>query len=213
MPGEVIATGSEYLPGDGTKREDKEIIAIRFGLLDKNDRLIKVIPLSGAYVPRKGNTVIGQVTDVTFNGWILDILSPHSAFLPLAESSFSAKRGDTSMFGIGDVLVTKIKAVKLKAIDLTMKERGLRKLDGGLTMKVNQTRVPRVIGKAGSMVNTIKTETGCSITVGQNGIIWIKGKDVEGELLAKKAIELIVKKPFIDGLTEKIKKFLKDNKK
>ena len=213
-PGEVVAEGKEFLPGEGTKREGNEIISLKFGLLEKQEKLVKVIPLSGAYIPRVGNTVIGEVIDVTFNGWIVDIGSPQLAFLPVAECfGFINKRDLTETFNFHDIMVTKIKSVKSRGVDLTMKERGLKDLQGGMLVQINPTRVPRVIGRAGSMVSIIKDETGCSIIVGQNGVIWLKGERVDNELLAKEAIDLIVEKPFTEGLTEKVKAFLEKKRK
>jgi len=176
-------------------------------------KLVKVFPLSGVFIPRIGNTVIGQINDISFNGWMIGIRAPKDAFLSVADCAGYINKKDLSEhYGIKDMIITKIKSIKSRGIDLTMKERGLRKLEGGMTIEINPTRVPRIIGRAGSMVNTIKTETGCSIVVGQNGIIWIKGKNVEDELLAKKAIDLIVEKPFIEGLTDKVKEFLQKQK-
>ncbi|MCL6500464.1 MAG: exosome complex protein Rrp4 [Candidatus Pacearchaeota archaeon] len=214
VPGEVIASGSGFLPGEGTRREGQDIVAARFGLFEKTDKIVKVIPLSGVYIPRVGNTVIGQVIDVTFNGWIVDILAPHLGFLSVTEcGGYVNKKDLTEYYTFKDALVAKIKAIKARGIDLTMREKGLRKLEGGMLIKINPTRVPRVIGREGSMINIIKDETGCNIIVGQNGVIWIKGRNVEGEILAKKAIELIARKPFIEGLTEKVKEFLHKERK
>ena len=61
IPGEIIKEGEDYLPGEGTRREGKSIIASRFGLKDEQNRLVRVIPLSGVYIPRRGNLVIGSV--------------------------------------------------------------------------------------------------------------------------------------------------------
>lgn len=214
VPGEVVASGSAYLPGEGTRRDGNDIIASKFGLLEKSDKLIKIIPLSGAYIPRVGNTVIGQVIDVTFNGWQVDIASPQLAFLPVSECfGYINKRDLNETYTFRDMIVTKIKSIKSRGIDVSMREKGLRRLEGGMIIKINPTRVPRVIGRAGSMVNTIKDEANCSLVVGQNGIVWIRGISVENELLAKEAIELIVEKPFVEGLTEKIKEFLIKRKK
>jgi len=216
VPGEVIVSGQEFLPGEGTARDGKDIISLKFGLIEKTDRLIKVISLTGAYIPRIGNTVVGQIVDVTFNGWVVDVLSPQLAFLPASECMGRVDKNDlTEFYDFRDTIVTKIKSVKSRGADLTMRDHGLRKLEGGLITRINPTRVPRIIGRGGSMVNTIKEITGCNIIVGQNGIIWIRGRNVDEEMLAKEAIELIVKKPFIDGLTEKVKDFLlsKTNKK
>lgn len=216
VPGETLEKGKDFLPGEGTRREGDEIIASKFGLLEKVDRLVKVIPLSGAYIPRAGNTVIGQIVDVNFNGWMIDVLAAHQAFLPVMECfGYINKKDLTEVYTFKDIIVTKIRAVKPRSVELTMKEKGLRKLEGGMLVKINPTRVPRIIGKAGSMVKTIKDETRCNIIVGQNGLVWIRSdeNDVEKEIIAKKAIELIVEKPFHTGLTEKIKQFLQKHKK
>ena len=73
---------------------------------------------------------------------------------------------------------------------------------------MNSNKVPRVIGKQGSMVNLIKEYTGCNIVVGQNGLIWIRGESIESELLAKEAIKMITDKCLVEGLTDKVKEFL-----
>jgi len=213
IPGEKIADGDDYLAGEGTRKEGKSIIASRFGLADKSDRLIKIIPLSGIYMARRGNIVIGKVLDITFNGWIIDIGSPYASFLPVAECPRFINKNDLAEFyDIGDMIVAKVWSVKRKGIDLTIKSRGLGKLEGGMIIKINSNKVPRVIGKAGSMINLIKEATGCDITVGQNGIIWIRGSKVEDELFAEKAIRFVTEKSFIEGLTEKTKEWIEEQK-
>jgi len=67
--------------------------------------------------------------------------------------------------------------------------------------------VPRVIGKQGSMVSMIKQATGCKITVGQNGLVWLSGEP-EKELIAVNTIKMIEKNAHKSGLTETIKAFL-----
>src|SRR3989344_2132468 len=213
IPGEKIADGDDYLEGEGTRKEGKSIIASRFGLADKSDRLIKIIPLSGIYMARRGNIVIGKVLDITFNGWIIDIGSPYASFLPVAECPRFINKNDLAEFyDIGDMIVAKVRSVKRKGIDLTIKTRGLGKLEGGMIIKINSNKVPRVIGKAGSMINLIKEATGCDITVGQNGIRWIRGSKVEDELFAEKAIRFVTEKSFIEGLTEKTKEWIEEQK-
>jgi len=109
--------------------------------------------------------------------------------------------------------VTRITNVtKSKMVDLTMKGPGLRKLTGGRLITVNPAKVPRVVGKKGSMVTMIKDYTGCHIIVGQNGRIWISGKTPHDEWLASEAISMIDRLAHISGLTEKVKDFLEQNK-
>jgi len=111
------------------------------------------------------------------------------------------------------MLVAKVDNVKHKGVDLTIKPRGLGKLYSGLIIQVNSNKVPRIIGREGSMVNLIKQETGCEIVVGQNGIIWIKGSKIEDELFAKEVINFVTEKSYLAGLTEKVQEFIKEKKK
>jgi exosome complex component RRP4 len=118
------------------------------------------------------------------------------------------KRNNIDEFaGIGDIMAVKIAGVKKGGIDLTLKFRGLGVLEDGRLIKINPHKVPRVIGKEGSMINLIKDSTKTEINVGQNGYIWIKG-DLAGENKAEEAIQLIVRESISSGLTEKIEKFL-----
>jgi len=209
VPGEVIASGPHYLPGDYTSREGNDIIASRFGLVDITDRLVKIIPLAGVYMARKGNIVIGRVIDITFNGWIIDINAPYLAFLPISEAGRYVNKADITQFlDFHDVIAAEVYGVKHRGIDLTMRKRGLGKLEGGIITVINPSKVPRVIGREGSMVNLIKKETNTNIIVGQNGVIWVKGDNIESELLAKEAITFIVERSFVEGLTDEVKKFL-----
>jgi exosome complex component RRP4 len=207
VPGEKIVSGKDYLPGDGTRREGNDIVANKFGLADISGRLVRVIPLSGIYLPRVGNIVIGRVEDVTFNGWLVNIRAPYTSFLSVSECSQYIKGDLTEYYDIGDMLVCKVIGVKHRSIDLTVKGRGLGKLDRGMIIHINSNKVPRIIGREGSMIKLIKQETNCDITVGQNGVVWISGSEVEDELKAKEAILFVAGKSFIGGLTEKVKEW------
>ena len=61
------------------------------------------------------------------------------------------------------------------------------------------------------MVSLIKEKTNCSITVGQNGWIWIKGDSLDAEIKARKAIEFVADKVHIGGLTEKMEAWFQEN--
>lgn len=213
IPGEVIAKGDDYLPGEGTEKTSEGIVALRYGLSEESGKLVKVIALSGVYQARRGNVVIGNVENLTFNGWLIDIGVPQTAFLSLTEvPMYVNKNGLDEVMDIGDMVVAKIWSINKRGIDLSIKSRGLGKIDEGIIVKVNPNKVPRIIGKEGSMIKMIKDETKCNITVGQNGLIWIKGEKVEDELYAKKAILFVAEKSFISGLTDEIQKWFKENK-
>ncbi len=211
VPGEIIVQGEDYLPGEGTKRQGDNIVAIRFGLAEEAGRVVRVITIFGAFIPRRNNVVIGRVTDITFNGWLIDIDSAPSAFLPIDEVPRFINKNEMDQFlDIGDIVAAKIWSVKSKGVDLALKGKGLGKLEGGFIFRIIPSRVPRVIGREGSMINLIKDKTGCNIIVGQNGWIWIQGHSVESEIKARKAVEFIAEKVFIDGLTEKVEEWFEE---
>jgi len=212
IPGEEIAKGMEFLPSVGTFREGESIYSKNLGIVEVRNHVLKVIPLRGKYMPKRGDTVIGVVTNIGFSGWTIDIGAPYDANLPVGEAvrdRVELLRSDLSRyFDIGDVIVSNVLNVtKSKIIQLSMRSQGLRKLNGGRILKISPSKVPRLIGKSGSMVIMIKNYTNCDINVGQNGYVWINGP-LEGQFLAEKAINLIEEEAHLSGLTDKVKEML-----
>ena len=216
VPGDILAEGMDYLPSGGCIRDNDKIVANHLGLVTlENNRFVKVIPLTGKYIPKIGDTVIGQVVDMSFSGWYLNINGPYEAALMVKDvAEFIDKDADLSQFyNFGDLIVAKINRVtRYSNINLTTKGPGLRKVTGGKVISITSTKVPRVIGKQGSMVQMLKEKTNCNIMVGQNGIVWIEGKNPNDELLATEAILKIEQESHIDGLTDKMKEFLESKR-
>ncbi len=211
VPGECLAEGMDYLPGQGTYREGENIFSSRIGLLSIDNRAIKIIPLSGKYIPKRGDTIIAKITDVIMSGWLLDTNTAYHAMLSMKEgtSDFIPKGANLrKYFDFGDYVVCNITNVtSQKLVDVTVKGPGLYKLKGGRVIDVNSNKVPRIIGKQGSMVTMVKNATGCRINVGQNGLLWLQGEP-EKEIIAIKAIRMIEKGSHKTGLTDKVKEFL-----
>lgn len=211
VPGEELATGMDFLPSFGTYRDKDKIVSSRLGIVTLDGKVIRIIPLTGKYNPKRGDTIIGRVEDVSYSGWRIDTNSAYPAMLSMKEatSEFIQRGADLSQFfDIDDYVVAKIiNVTSQKLIDLTMRGPGLRKLVGGRIIQVNTNKVPRIIGKQGSMVGMIKDATGCKIIVGQNGLLWING-DPKSELIAVDAIKKIEEESHLSGLTERIKAFL-----
>lgn len=212
VPGEVIVSGEDYLPSDGARREGKDILSSRFGLAEEAGRVIKVLAITGAFIPRKNNVVIGRVTNITMNGWLIDVDSATSGFIPIDESPRFINKSEMDQFlDIGEVVAAKIWSITARGIDLSLKGPGLGKLEGGFIFRVIPNRVPRVIGREGSMINLIKEKTGCNITVGQNGWVWIRGPTLEAQIRARKAVEFVTDKVYVEGLTEKMEAWFESN--
>ena len=212
VPGETIVAGNEFLPGEGAYRDGKDVVAGRYGIVNVSDKHVRVIPISGAYYPRRGNTIIATVVDITFNGWLLDFGGAQNAFLPVSEVPRYVNRNELRDYlDFGESVVVKVWDVKSRGVDASMKMRGFGKIEGGMILSVNPNKVPRIIGKEGSMVRLIKGATGCEITVGQNGKVWISGDSTEKEIKTKEIIEFIVENATTNGLTERVEKFIKES--
>lgn len=213
VPGEEVAVGMDFLPTEGVYRDGDKLFASRLGLLAIDGRLVKLIPLAGKYLPKRGDVIVGKVIDVTISGWRVDINSAYTAMLSMKDASaeFIARGADlTRYFTFGDYIVTNIVNVTSQnLVDLTMKGPGLRKLSEGMVITVAPNKVPRIIGKQGSMVSMIKDATGCKIIVGQNGIVWLQGEP-EQEMIAVAAMRKIESESHISGLTDRIKIFLEE---
>ncbi len=211
VPGELLAQGMDFLPSFGTYRVKEDIRAARLGMAKVEGKVLKIIPLSGRYIPKRGDVILGPVTDIMLSGWRQDTNSPYSAVLGMkdATSEFIERGADLSRYyALGDYLVTKvINVTSQKLVDVTMRGPGLHKLTGGRIIEVNPNKVPRIIGKQGSMVGMIKDMTGLKIVVGQNGIIWLEGEPRK-ENIAVEAIRKIERDGHHSGLTDKIKEFL-----
>jgi exosome complex component RRP4 len=204
VPGEILKESMDILPGFGTFREGKNIISKMMGVSRTDGRVISVTPLSGVYIPQGGDYVIGEVTGINFSNWSVDIAGPYEAYLTITEDkSYIERDADLSRFhAIGELIFAKVNDVsKTKYIYLTMRDPKTRKLSGGVVGELTPSKVPRLIGKAGSMINLIKDRTNCLISVGQNGRVWVKG---EHEKLALEAINMVEKYSHTTGLTDKI---------
>ena len=162
--------------------EGEKVYSKYLGLLKDNENEISVIPLAGKYMPKVGDRIIAKIEEVEVSGWLVDINSPYVAFLPLGlamEEFVDITRADLSRYyDVGDVIFCRVsKVTKNKIVQVSMKDPMARKLYKGMTIRITPSKVGRVIGKGGSMIQLIKKKTGCDVIVGQNGIVWIRGEN------------------------------------
>ena len=208
VPGDLLADRS-MKAGPGTYVEDGNIYASLLGIKSIRSNTVGIVPLSGQYVPMRGDMVIGKIVDLGASNWLVDIKAPHPSPLHVNEVPWRVEFGETGRFmTVGDLVLLKVMGVdELGRVLISMKEHGLRKLAGGMVFDIAPAKVPRVIGRSGSMIQILKNSTGCRIHVGQNGRIWIDG-DLERIMKAVEAIKLIEKEAHSKGLTDKVKALL-----
>jgi exosome complex component RRP4 len=210
VPGDLLdTTGMEA--GPGTFEERGKVFAAQLGIKNVRQRMVSVVPLAGQYIPTRGDLVIGKIMDISASSWLVDINSPYPSPLHVNEVPWRVEFGETRKFmTVGDVVLLKIVGVdEVMRVQVSMNDHGLRKLTGGMVLEVSPMKVPRVIGKNGSMIQMLKNSTGCRIYVGQNGRIWIDG-ELDNIIRAVRAITLIEDQAHNLGLTEKVKKLLEE---
>lgn len=216
IPGDLLAEG-EYFAGDNTYKEKNKIFASRIGLADCTNKKVSIVALKAFYFPKVGDVIIGTIKEVGFSGWTVNIKSPYIAILRASDvlsRSFKPQNDELSqVLTTGDLIVAKIASYdRYHDPQLTVGEPGLGKITRGQIMNITPTKIPRVIGRKGSMITTIKNETGCQIILGKNGVILVTGKNPKHEKIAIAAIYKIEEESHTSGLTDRITKFLKEEK-
>lgn len=212
IPGDIVVEGNSR-PLVNVHKSGNNIIASRIGIAEVGRDGAKVIPLSGVYIPRANDIVIGIIKDHSSLSWDVDINSCFSAHLPAQDlfgRDFSPARDDMSReLSSGDVVSARIATFdRTRDPILTVQDKDLGKIPFGELLKISATRVPRLIGKRGSMIQTIEHATSTRITIGQNGLIVVSGKNKDGTQLAIKAIRMVEEEAHTSNLTQRIKQLL-----
>lgn len=212
VPGEVLFEG-RIRTGDNTYRAQGRVCATRIGLVDYNRGMVSVIALEAGFNPLVGDLVIGDVTDIELGFWTVDIDASSAAVLNVPDAIGAPFRTDIVMpdiLDIGDAIIAKIVDMDRRRTPiLAILGRGLGKVEEGFIIRLTPSKIPRLIGKKGSMVNMILKETGCRIAIGQNGRILIHGKTREQEETVVSVIKKIEKEAHISGLTNRVQEYLK----
>ena len=207
VPGDMLGENPK-LAGIGTYVQDGRVYSANYGLVDRRSS-IKVIPLSGRYIPARGDLVIGKVVDMTFSNWFADINAPYEGMLHISEFPERVDPANMSKYlHVGELIIARVADVDpTMKVELTMRDENLRILKQGRVIDISHVKIPRVIGRNGSMISMLKKDLNVSIFVGQNGRIWLKGDDKYVDL-AIRTIFKIEREAHTSGLTDKIKDYI-----
>jgi exosome complex component RRP4 len=211
IPGDTLAEGN-VRAGYNVIRIGDRLVSTRVGMSEMIRDSVRVVPLAGSYLPRVEDVVIGVVANYSAFSWEVDMNSCFLGILP-AQSVFGkdyspAEQPLTSRFNIGDMLMAKIIAFDRTRDPLvSISGPGMGKIMKGEIVKIAPSRVPRLIGKKGSMTNIIESSTKCQLTVAQNGVVLLRGPDA-GIEQAIKAIEVIEKEAHTADLSGRIQTLL-----
>ncbi|MDL2260893.1 RNA-binding protein [Methanimicrococcus sp. OttesenSCG-928-J09] len=201
IPGELLSDDTA-LSGSGTYISGGKVYASVCGLLVQKGKL-SVHPLSGPYLPKKNDLIIGYVTVVTSSNWIFDINCPYEGLLHVTEYPMRVPSEEMLQhFDIGDTVLLKVVDVNAEMkIELTYKDPICKKLTKGRLHEVPFSKVSRIIGRSGGMISMLKAKTGCDIFVGGNGRIWMNGDSTDMDILIQ-ALKKIENDARLPGLTD-----------
>ncbi len=209
-PGDVIFDGDELYANSGAYEEDGKIYSKYVGVVEYGKNSLRVVPMSGRYIPEEGDIVIAEISSVGFSNWRADLNSAYEGMLKIdvaVDEYIDLDEDDlTDYFDVGDAIVVEVSAVtEGMDVNLSMEDRRCRKLHGGRIIDISPSKVPRVIGKKGTMIKQIKKKTDCKVIVGQNGQVWINGDNPN---LAARAVKKVEREAHVDGLTDKMAEWL-----
>ncbi len=214
LPGDLIVEGNPHIkPLANVIKIGDRLHSTRIGIVEVSQNGVKVIPLSGIYIPRVGDLVIGKIIDYSALAWEVDINSCFLGHLPAQDvfgKEFTPGRDDlTKRFDKGDVIACRILNFdRTRDPLLTVADKDLGKISEGELVKIGPTKVPRLIGKRGSMIQMIEHLTRCRIVVGQNGVLVVTGADKDMRDVAVKAIKMVEEGAHTMNLTERVKEML-----
>jgi exosome complex component RRP4 len=212
IPGDVVTTGP-FRPEQNVVLEGEKIISTAVGISEIYEDSVRVISLTGKYIPKIDDLVIGKVNSHTSLSWELDINSCYVGFLPAQDvfgRDFSTHADELSTkLRTGDLVAARIANFDRTRDPLvTISDRDLGTIDSGVLVQISPSKVPRLIGKRGSMIQMIEMATNAAVTIGQNGWVVVSCETPEGLLKAKKAIQMVNEQAHVANLTDQVNEML-----
>jgi len=214
LPGDTIS--GSYEPAQNVILNDNRLLSTAIGFCEINDNEANVSPLTGFYIPRSDDLVIGKIKSHTSMVWEIDINSYHVGILPAFDifgKDYNPSKHDlSSKLNVGDLVAVRIVSGDTARDPLvTISGENLGKIDSGELVKISPAKISYLISKHGSMIQTIESSTDTSITIGQNGLVVVSGGESNGLLKAIEAIQMVEEQAHLADLTDKVKKMLETN--
>jgi len=214
LPGDVIVTG-DYRPEQNVILDGNRLMSTAVGFSEIEDNSVTVTPLTGLYTPKTDDLVIGKIVSHNALSWEVDINSYYPGILTAFDifgKDYSASRDDLSLkLNTCDVILARIANVGSRDPLLTIIGEKLGKIDAGELVKISPAKIPRLLGKHKSMIQSIEASTNATITVGQNGLIVVSCDETNGLLKALAAIRMVDEQAHLVNLTDKVKKMLESD--
>ncbi len=197
IPGDLVTEERKSI-GQHVFVENGKVYSDALGITYPDSGAAYVVPLHGRYLPVRDDLIVGIISGETFNSYIVDINSIYRSFVSKDDVRYELKRG-----GVISAIIRDVNEINEAGLE------DIRVFYGGEVIEVSPAKVPRIIGKNGSMLNVLKDGSESNPIVGRNGWVWVKGGNVP---LFIEAVELIERESHLSNLTNKVAAFLKEKK-
>jgi exosome complex component CSL4 len=135
LPGDWLGVIEEFTSGEGTYEENGIVYASSIGhvLIDNIEKRVKVIPIEARALPRKGDIVLGKVTQINKMLTFVDIArvrgqtmaNPFSAIIHISQISPGYVENTSDALKPGDIIRARVVEEQGELIQLTTTEKNL----------------------------------------------------------------------------------------
>lgn len=217
VPGEYVGDSRFHVPGLNVFKLSERMLATTVGLVRVDGKRVDVVALKSFYQPKTGDLIVGIVKEPGTAGWTVDINSPFLSFLPLSEYPEKRIRLSRDSMGrileAGTVIIGLIKDASIFSSPvITLKGKRLGVVSKGFLLSITASKVPRLIGKKGSMLTVIEQGANVKLTVGQNGRLIVHSEDLNVVTRVREVVEMIEKESHVYGLTERVEALLAERR-
>ncbi|MDP8023227.1 MAG: hypothetical protein ACP5LF_05430 [Nitrososphaeria archaeon] len=209
VPGEVVAKGN-FRSWSNVLKKGEEYLSIFVGKAEVGGGRVRVVRLSGPYIPKVGDFVIGMVTDVQPLAATIDINSYVNGYI--MANAFFKRRIDPSRFdlskkvNLGDLIAAKVQRIE-RGKDVYLQPDQKWKVEGDAVFYISPAKAHYIYTSRSRISSKIKELTGAEIRLGANGVVVVKG-DLKKIEMVKRALDVVESKYDLNGLYNEIIKVL-----
>ncbi|MGC9190160.1 MAG: hypothetical protein ACP5GG_05530 [Conexivisphaera sp.] len=212
LPGDVAGKGS-YRTWSNVIKKGEEYYSIFVGAVEAAGGRLRVIRLTGPYLPKIGDRIIGVVSDVQPLAVTLDINSYVNGYI--MANAFFRRRIDPSKLDLskkvnmGDVVAARVQRIE-RGRDVVLQPEQKWKIEGDAIFTISPAKTRYLFNVRSRIFSKIREMTGADLRVGVNGVVVVKG-DLKKIEMVKRALDKIESSYNISGLYDEVVKVLKED--
>ncbi|XP_037025103.1 exosome complex component RRP40 [Bradysia coprophila] len=201
MPGDTVDINKDLFKnkriilGPGLRNVDDQVIACKPGILRTKNQTFWVDSYQKRYIPCRGETVIGTVTQKAGDIYRVDIGASEPACLPYLAFEGATKKNRPDV-NVGDLVFAKLLNAskdyesELICVNSYGQKHKLGALTGGFVFNCSINLVRRLLNENGNVLRAIQKEiqVPLEIVIGMNGRVWINGKNPRDIIAVANAI-------------------------